>query len=77
MKTNFENRLKHQVEITLCAFLDLGLQDHTLQSLVSLYSNREFTPILHIPVSGYNFKFQLNGITRMNFILRNVTEDIQ
>ena len=30
MKTNFENRLKHQVEINLYTFLDLGLQDHTL-----------------------------------------------
>ena len=30
MKTDFENRLKHQVEINVCAFLDLGLQDHTL-----------------------------------------------
>ena len=30
MKTNFENYLKHQVEIILCTFLDLGLQDYTL-----------------------------------------------
>ena len=30
MKTNFENRLKTQIEINLCTFLDLGLWDHTL-----------------------------------------------
>ena len=24
MKTNFENRLKHQVELNLCTFLDHG-----------------------------------------------------
>ena len=30
MKTDFENRQRHQVEINLCTFLDLGLQDHTL-----------------------------------------------
>ena len=31
MKTDFENRLKNQVVINLCTFLDLSLlQDHTL-----------------------------------------------
>ena len=30
MKTNFENSLQHQAEITLCTFLDLGLRDQTL-----------------------------------------------
>ena len=30
MKTDFENRLKRQVEINLCTILDFGLQDHTL-----------------------------------------------
>ena len=77
MKTNFENHLKHQVEITLCTFLDLGLQNHTLQSLVSLYCNRKFSPISHTSGFGIKFKFQLNGISRMNFIVWNVTEDIQ
>ena len=51
MKTDFENRLKHQVEINLCTFLDLGLQDHTLYSLVSPYCNQKFSPILH--TSGF------------------------
>ena len=35
MKTNFENRLKHQIEIDLCAFVDLGLQGHTPTSHTS------------------------------------------
>ena len=30
MKTDFENRLKQQVEINVCTFLDLRLQDNTL-----------------------------------------------
>ena len=30
IKTNLENRLNNQAEITLSTFLDLGLQDHTL-----------------------------------------------
>ena len=30
MNTDFENRLKHKVEINLCTFLDLGLQDNSL-----------------------------------------------
>ena len=30
MKTNFENRLKHQVEINLCTFLDLKLAYKTI-----------------------------------------------
>ena len=58
MKTNFENRLKHHTEITLCTLLDLGLQDHTLQSLVCPYCNRELSPILH--TSGFGIKFQIS-----------------
>ena len=30
MKTDFENRLKHQVKINLCTILDLVIQDHPL-----------------------------------------------
>ena len=30
MKTDFENHPNYQVEINLCTFSDLGLQDHTL-----------------------------------------------
>ena len=57
-ETDFENRLKHQVEINLCTFLDLELQDHNLQSLVSPYCNREFSPISH--TSGFGIKFKIS-----------------
>ena len=58
MKITFENRLKHQVEITLCTFLDLGLQVYILYSLVSPYCNRKFSPISH--TSGFGIEFKIS-----------------
>ena len=55
MKTNFENRLKHQVEIILCIFVELGLQDH---SLVSPNCNQKMSPISH--TSGFGIKFKIS-----------------
>ena len=38
MKTDFENRLNHQVKINLCTFIDLGLQDHTQSVIYKIIS---------------------------------------
>ena len=52
--TDFENRLQHQVNIILCAFLYFNLLVHNLLSNVSPFCNRKFPSISH--TSGFGAK---------------------
>ena len=54
--TDFENHNKHQDKTSLCAFLDLGLAGHTLQSLFSPFRNRKFPPMSH--TTGFHVKIK-------------------
>ena len=56
MTTDFENHQKHQDKTNLCAFLDFGLADHTLQGLFSPFRNRKFLPMSH--TSGFHAKIK-------------------
>ena len=57
--TDFENHLKHQVSITLCAFLDFDLLVHILLSNVSPFcATGNFHPLRTLLVSARKLKFQ-------------------
>ena len=56
MTRDFENHQKHLVKINLCAFLDLGLEGHTLQSLFSPFHKRKISPISH--TSSFHVKIK-------------------
>ena len=53
--TDFENRLKHQFNIILWAFLDSDLLVHILLSNVSPFGNRKFPSISHTFGFGATF----------------------
>ena len=56
--TDFENRLKHQVSIISCAFLDIDLLVHILVSNAVHSATGSFHPFRTLPVSAGKFKFQ-------------------
>ena len=51
-----ENHEKHQLKINVSAFIYLGLVGHNLQSLLSPFSNRKFSPLSH--TSGFGVKIK-------------------
>ena len=80
MTTDIENHQKHQVKIHVCAFLDLSLVDHTLQSLFSPFCNRKFPAMSH--TSGFGVKIKniyiiINDIYESYFLIQSVVEDFE
>ena len=55
MKTDFENRLKYQVEISLSAFLDLG----SIEPGQSIIATENFHPFHTFRFQDENFKISI------------------